>query len=153
MCFCGSTLQLPGPCFNRDLGRILQHILCMVLWKCSANPLSQPTVLACLARLIFWQLSVQFHVFLPSMEVISSPANCRGDIMSTSQGSWSSPDTGGNGLHTIQTYSQWKERFRVKSWLGACTGFLQFFFHSPKSGPNWVMRLEGCEWMMCALWH
>lgn len=116
MCFYGSSLQLPGPCFHRDRGRILQHIPCVALWKCSASPRSQPTLLACLARLTIWQLSARFHIFLPSMEVISFPANCHGDIMSTSRGSCSSPDAGGNGLAMIQKCSPSlrKERSWVK---------------------------------------
>lgn len=114
MCFYDSSLQLPGPCFHRDRGRIRQHILCVVLWKCSANPRSQPTLLACLAKLTIWQLSARFYVFHPSMEAISSLANCRSNIMSTSRGSLSSPDAGGNGLAVIQKCSLQKERFRVK---------------------------------------
>lgn len=150
MCFYGSSLQLPGPCFHRDRGRIVQHILCVALWKCSANARSQPTFLACLARLTIWQLSAWFHVFLPSMEAISFPANCRDNIMSTSRGSWSSLDAGGNGLAMIQKCppSLRRERFRVKIptqdlsvWCGMFTpclhnGFPVIFLPQSKFRPQ-----------------
>lgn len=144
---------------------MLQHVLRVALWKCSVHPRSQPPLLACLARLTIWQLSAWFHVFLPSMEAISSLADCRGnDIMSTSRGSWTSLDAGGSCLVMIQKCSpSWrKERFWVKIPTQGLSVWCWMFSPCQHAGLPGIFLPQSwgrpqteyaCEWTLRALWR
>lgn len=84
----GSSLQLQST-------KILQPILCGIMEAQRSQPMLGMSGNA-----------DNLTAVIPHFSLINgsnfSPANCRGNIMSTRRGSWSSPDAGGNCLDAIQ---------------------------------------------------